>query len=134
MDISVTTEAWTVEDRSWLGSRDGTQYTETITLYTPAFTAATHYPDGFVPSGTVLGRITTGAGTGMYGPYVAGATDGRQNPEGFLFNSTRMRTGGPNVGAPLHWRGVIKTDRLPANSGLDAGARTALAAKFRFKD
>jgi len=132
MDISVTTETWTVEDRSWLGSRDGTQYTQSCTLYVPAFTRATHYPQGFIPSGTALAKITSGAGEGLYGPYDAAATDGRAEPEGFLFNSTPVREGGAtNLGAPLMWRGVIKVSRLPR--AVDSAGREALAAKFRFQ-
>lgn len=130
MDISVRSEAWTTEDRSWLGSRDGTEFTETITLNTSTFTAGTHYPNGYVPSGVCLGKITA---TGLYGPYDDAATDGRQTAAGFLFNSTQMRSGGPNVGAPLLWRGVIKTANLPTGNGLDTNGRTDLAAKFRFK-
>ncbi len=234
-DISVTTEAFSVEDRSWLGSRDGTDVTQGITLDISAFTAPTHYPNGYIPSGIVLAKLTSG----LYGPYAgqtaevqtvtitgspgggtftlsfgsqttgaiaynataaavqtalealpaivpgdvtvtgsaggpytvtfggahtgdqpqmtatssltggsspgvtvatgtgggSSATDGSQTAVGFLFNSTRVPAGstGPDVGAPLHWRGVIKTSRLPAASGLDAGARAQLAAKFLFK-
>lgn len=237
MDISLRTESWTVEDRSWLGSRDGTEFTETITLDTSAFTAGTHYPDGFVKSGTVLAKLANG----LYGPYnatdevqtvtitgsptggtftltfdgqttagiaynaaaaavqsalealsnigvgdvsVAGgpgpgtawtvtftgqyagtdvavmttsgagltggsspasavttstagggeAAAGVGTAAGFLFNTTEMRASGPDVGAPLLWRGVIKVTNLPPNHGLDAGARADMAAKFRFKD
>ncbi|MFG3710892.1 head decoration protein [Micromonospora sp. NPDC047730] len=130
MDISLQTEAYVVENRAWLGSRDGTEVTQGITLDPALFTAATHFPDGFVPSGTVLAKVTA---TGFYGPYDNTKTNGQEVAEGFLFNSTPMRTGGPRVGAPLHWRGVIRTAKLPANSGLDAAARTDLAAKFRFQ-
>lgn len=131
MDISVQpTEVWTAEDRSWLGSRDGTEVTQTITLKVSAFTANTHYPNGYIPSGTVLGKITA---TGLYGPYNNAASDGTEVAAGFLFNSTKVRTGGANVGAPLHWRGVIRESRLPTNHGLDSAAKTDLAAKFMFK-
>lgn len=242
MDISVTTEAWTVEDRSWLGSRDGTEFTRTITLRLASFTSGTHYPNGFIPSGMLLAKITSGTGTGMYGPYAGSASEGQtvtitgtptggtftltldgettagiaynatattvqtalealsnvtsgdatvtggpgpgtpyvvtfagrylgrdvpqmtasaasltggtspavavttttaggssasnglQVPDGFLFNSTHIRTGSvANLGAPLLWRGVIRTGRLPANNGLDTSARSVLAARFRFE-
>ncbi|TDB98254.1 hypothetical protein E1091_07850 [Micromonospora fluostatini] len=242
MDISVTTEAWTVENRSWLGSRDGTPYTESITLHVPSFTANLHYPDGFIPSGILLAKYTSGPNVGLWGPYAgatsesqtvtitgsptggtftltfdgettagiaynasaaavkdalaalpgvtgnditvtggpgpgtpfvvgfkgqfagenvpqmtasgsgltggstpavtvttttaggSGNTSGLDVPEGFLWNSTHLRAGGAErIGAPLLWRGVIRVNRLPANSGLDEAARTALAAKFRFK-
>ncbi len=234
MDISVRSDpTWTAEDRSWLGSRDGTEVTRSITLDTSAFTANTHYPNGFVPSGLVLIKLSSG----LYAPYAGNASEGQtvtitgtptggtftltlsgqttaaiaynapaaavkaalegltsvnvgdvtvtggpgpgtpyvitfggryagedmpqmtatssltggSSPavavttstagaggtggvaEGFLFNSTPMRSGGPDVGAPLHWRGVIKESRLPTNHGLDSAGKVDLAAKFRFE-
>ncbi len=128
MDISlqpVTT--WTAEDRSWLGSRDGTAYTQTITLNVSTFTAGTHYPNGYIPSGVVLGIITA---TGLYGPYDDAAVDGRAVAIGFLYSNTVVRSGGPNVGAPIHWRGIIRASRLPTGHGLDTAGRADLAAKF----
>jgi hypothetical protein len=73
MDLSVTSEEYQVEDRSWLGSRDGTEVTDTITLDTSAFTATTHYPNGYVPSGTVVARLDSG----LYGPYGGNASEGQ---------------------------------------------------------
>lgn len=242
MDLRVTTDVWTVEDRSWLASRDGTEVTQTITLYVPAFTANTHYPLGHIPSGTILGKIAPGnTGAGLYGPYAGSAAEvqtvsitggptggtftlslagettaaiaynataaqveaalealsnvnvgdvavtggpgpatawvvtfggdfagdnvpqmttsgtnltggttpavavatttgggsavanGLEVPEGFLWDTIRVLAGATNLGAPLQWRGVINTSRLPASSGLDANARVALGAKFRFQ-
>ncbi len=128
MDITLQpTETWTAEDRSWLGSRDGTEVTQTITLDTSTFTEGTHYPNGYIPSGTVLGMITA---TGLFGPYDNAASDGRQTAVGFLFSNTKVRNGGPDVGAAIHWRGVIRSSRLPSNSGLDSAGRTDLAVKF----
>ncbi len=236
MDISVRSEGtWTAEDRSWLASRDGTEVTRSITLDTSAFTKATHYPDGFVPSGMLLallpsglygpyagraseaqtvtitggptggtftltlagqttaaiaynataaavqtalnalpninaGDVTVTGGPGPATPYVitfggqyagedmpamtasgasltggtspavgvttstpGGGNAGAGTVDGFLFNNTAMREGGPDVGAPLHWRGVIKVANLPDNHGLDAAARQRLASRFRFE-
>lgn len=66
--IGVETKNQPVDDRSWdlspHGSEPGT--TPSITLDVSAFTAGTHYPDGYFPSGLPLGRITA---TGLYGPY-----------------------------------------------------------------
>ncbi len=234
MDLSVRREGpWVPEDRSWLGSRDGTEVTRSITLDVSAFTEGTHYPDGYIKSGTVLTHL----GSNMYGPYGGSASEaqtvtitggptggtftltlagqttagiaynataaavkaalealsnvnvgdvavtggpgpatpyvvtftgqyagedmpamtasgasltGGTSPavgvttttagggaagaaEGFLFNSTPVRSGGPDVGAPLHWRGVIRESRLPTNHGLDAAAKADLASRFRFE-
>lgn len=66
-DISVISTAYQVEKRSWyLGHKDYPGFTISGTLDVSAFTAGIHYPDGYIPSGTPLGRITA---TGKYGPY-----------------------------------------------------------------
>ncbi len=131
MDISLQpTEVWTAENRSWVGSAHGTDVTQTITLKNSLFTAGTHYPDGYVPSGIVLGRVTA---SGLYGPYDDAASDGRQVAVGFLYSSVKMRASGPDVGAAIHWHGIVIAAKLPFQSGtgsLDANGRTDLAAKF----
>jgi hypothetical protein len=122
MDITVRSEAFGVEDRSWLGSAHGTEATRTITLDVSAFTAGTHYPDGYIPSGTVVARNDS---SGMYEPY-----DGDNTAAGFLFNSVAVTDGGADVGAPLLEHGMVIEDRLPENSGFDAGAATDMAGRI----
>jgi hypothetical protein len=76
MDISVRrTSPLIVEDRSWLGDVDGTQATRTITLRTAAFTAATHFPNNVLMSGTVLARYASGTYAGLYAPYAGDASE-----------------------------------------------------------
>ena len=77
MDLSVVTETFGQDDQSWIGAAHGIDLARSITLDTSAFTEATHYPDGYILSGTPLGRITA---TGLYGPYdnTTPATDGRE--------------------------------------------------------
>ena len=138
MDISLQpVESWQAEDRSWLASQHGTDSMQTVTLANATFTQNTHYPNGFVPSGTVLGKITAaGATQGMYGPYDNAATDGRQTAVGFLYSNTKLVAGGKNVGAPIHWHGAVWAARLPLQAGtgsLDAAGQTDLAAKFWIK-
>lgn len=66
MDLTVRSEGpWLPEDRSWLGSAHGTTATRTITLDVTAFTAGTHYPNGYIPSGMVLSELAGG----LFGPY-----------------------------------------------------------------
>jgi hypothetical protein len=67
-DISVLNTAFQVENRSWLLSPHGTDpgTTPSITLDVSAFTAGVHYPNGYIPSGTNLAKITA---SGLYGPY-----------------------------------------------------------------
>ncbi|MCA1185713.1 head decoration protein [Saccharopolyspora sp. 6T] len=111
MDLKLSTESFAADDQSWLGSRDGVEYAHSVTLNTSSFTAGTHYPNGFFPSGLPLGRITA---SGLAGPYDSEATDGRENFIGFLLFSLRTPKDGtsPVVGAVLE-RGRVVVDRLP---------------------
>lgn len=136
MDISVRElGVFMPEDRSWLGDVDGTQACRPITLTPSLFTPAVHFPQGVLRSGTLLAQVTAAGTTqGLWGPYTPGAANGLQLPRGFLFNSTPLQVGGPNIGAPLQERGFVIPARLPAGHGLDAAARTALAAHWIFRD
>ena len=132
MDITPrTTGTWQAEDRSWLGSAHGTEATRSITLDTSAFTGGTHYPNGYIPSGTVLGRITA---TGLYGPYSDGASDGRQVAAGLLFSSVKPgSTSTVDVGGALMEHGFVVEANLPTDSGVDAAAKTDLVGRITFR-
>ena len=112
------------ENRSWLQSDHGVEPNETagITLDVSKFTAATHYPDGYIPSGIVLGKVTA---TGLYGPYDNAASDGRQTAAGILFSSLPV-DGNTKIGGALVVHAFIDAAKLPANSGLDTAGRTDL--------
>lgn len=131
MDISVRSKTLLPEDRSWLGSAHGTDATETVTLDVSTFTAGTHYPNGFIPSGIALGKITA---SGKYGPYSDAAGDGRTTLVGHLFNSTEVgsATSVP-VAAPMLVHGVIVEAKLPANHGVDANGKTDVAGRIRYR-
>lgn len=88
-NIAVTSTAYQVEKRSWLLSSHGTDpgTTPSVTLDLTTFTEATHYPNGYVMSGIILGKITA---SGLYGPYASGAVDGRQTAAGILFGSLKV--------------------------------------------
>ena|SRR5690606_686958 len=113
------------ENRSWLQSPHGTDpnANPNVTLDVSLFTEATHYPDGFVPSGMVLGRVTA---TKRYGPYDPAATDGRETAAGHLFGSLVVK-GESRVGGALVVHGFVDASKLPANSGLDSAARAELS-------
>lgn len=133
-DISVQTTSYQVENRSWLLSPHGTEpgTTPSITLDVSAFTAATHYPNGYFPSGIVLGVITA---SGLYGPYDDTAVDGRQTAAGILFGSVKVpNTADTNkdVGAAMLVHGFVKIAKLPIANGatgrgyIDANGQTDL--------
>lgn len=130
-DISVSTTSFQVEKRDWLIPQPGGighGYTPSGTLDVSAFTAGTHYPNGYFPSGLVLGRITA---TGKLGPYDNAASDGRQTAVGLLFAATKV----PNTADTTKDVGcayvaafaVVVTAKLPTGHGLDAAAQTDLA-------
>ncbi|WP_280429137.1 head decoration protein [Nocardia brasiliensis] len=116
------------ENRSWLLSKHGTGPGDTpsVTLDVSKFTKATHFPEDYLPSGIVLGRVTA---TGLYGPYTPGATGGNAGlelPVGILFSSLPVRAGDTRIGAAMVQHGYVDAAKLPAGNGLDANARTKL--------
>lgn len=130
MDLSVRDEVFGSENRAWLGSQHGTESNRSITLDVSTFTEATHYPDGVIPSGVVLGEITA---SGLFGPFDPDAEDGRDTAAGHLFNSTPVRAGVTNIGAPLLDHGAVVESKLPAASGLDETAKADLAGQIRYR-
>ena len=130
MDISVRDQVFGGDNRAWLGSQHGTESNRSITLDVSTFTEATPYPDGFIPSGIVLGEITA---TGLFGPFDPNAEDGRDTAAGHLFNSIPVSAGATNLGAPLLDHGAVVESKLPAASGLDATAKADLAGQIRYR-
>ena len=119
-NVGMQTTTYQVEDRSWLLSPHGTDPGSTpgVTLDVSKFTAGTHFPNGYIPSGTVLGVVTASS---MYGPYDDAAVDGRNTAVGILFSKARVTLdNGTNAtkayGAILK-HGVVSAGRLPFQSG-----------------
>lgn len=128
-DISVSKANYQTEKLSWLLDRGGWEW-DSVTLDISTFTAATHYPNGFVPSGTNLAKITA---TGLYGPYDDTAVDGRAVLSGHLGASTKV----PNpadttkdAGAPLLFSGVVKSSKLPV--AVDTAGQADVAGWIRY--
>lgn len=133
-DIAVVSTASQVEKRSWfLGTADQPGFTIGGTLDISAFTAATHYPNGYLLSGIVLGKI---AATGLYGPYNDSLATGQEVAAGFLFSSVKV----PNLadttkdcgGAILVAFAPVSVAKLPIANGatgrgyIDAAGQTDL--------
>lgn len=128
-DMEVENE--TPADRSFAGLH-GTDSTVSRSLDRTALVAGTHYPDGYVPAGIVVGQVTA---TKRVKPALVASADGSEDPIGFTFSDAK----GTNVGSEpiaVLTHGVIYTKRLPPGHGLTAGMRTALEAsgQFRFED
>lgn len=125
MNLGLVTETFGQDDQSWLGSEEGTSRAVSITLDTSMFTAGTHYPNGYFPSGILLGKITgTGQGgtVGLYGPYDNAATDGRQDAAGILLCAVDAPPATTtDVQGALHWHGRVLISKLPIAQGTAGG-------------
>lgn len=121
-DITVRKTSVQSENRSWLLSAHGTEpgTTPGITLDASLFTEATHYPDGFIPSGTVIAKVTA---TGMYGPYDDSAVDGREVAAGILFSSANVAASDAQIGAAMLVHGFVDESKLAL---IDAAAKADL--------
>jgi hypothetical protein len=133
MDLSVRTTQDLVADHSWLGSRHGTEATRTVTLDIAKFTANLHYPNGFIPDGVVLGKVTAG---GKYGPYDDAAVDGRQTAVGILFSPVKVPPVATVAGAALFVHGQVVEAKLPIAPGtvgsIDAAGKVDFAGRLLF--
>lgn len=114
-DISVRSTSYSVDDRAWIIGTHGTDLTPSVTLDISKFTKNTHFPDGYIKSGTPLGKITT---SGLYGPYNDSAEDGTEVCAGLLFSFVRAID--PNngntlskVGGAIFVHGAVKESKLP---------------------
>ncbi len=114
-DISVRSTSYGVDDRAWLIGQHGVDLTPSVTLDISKFTKNTHYPDGFIKSGTPIAKITA---SGLYGPYNDAASDGTEVARGLLFSFVRAidpSNGNTlvKVGGALFVHGAVKESKLP---------------------
>lgn len=120
-DIGLQTTTFQVTNRQWLKSQHGTDYTPNVTLDVSKFTANIHYPNGYIPNGTALGKVTA---TGLYGPYDNNADDGREVFTGLLYGDCRVvRQNGSSatrVGSGQLIHGFVEQSKLPFQSGAGA--------------
>lgn len=128
-NIAVESTGYQVEGRGWLWGSHGTGPGDTpsITLDFNLIGSARR-ANGYVPSGTVLGRVTA---TGKYGEFDSAASDGRQTAAGHLFSSVKTPANlATPVGGALFVHGFVDPARLPfagaAIGGLPATGRPAL--------
>jgi len=122
------------EDHRWIapGGISALADCDTVVLDRSAFDLAGDFPNGYVPSGVVLGKITS---SGLYAPYDNALSNGLEVAVGFLAVSVVMDRDNASTAdelAALYWHGEVDESALPTNHGLDAAAKTDLAAKFRF--
>jgi hypothetical protein len=119
--LGVQTTSYQVENLSWKASGFGDEYHPGVTLDIAKFTAGTHFPNGYIPSGTVLGKVTA---SGLYGPYNNALSDGTETATGLLIASCRVtQANGANatrVSSGMMIRGDVIQANMPFSSGAGA--------------
>jgi hypothetical protein len=113
MDLSLVTETIGQDDQRWIGSAHGTSNARSITLDAALFTAGTHYPNGFLPSGTVLAQNTST----KYGPYTTGGANGMGTAVGVLLTPVKVASGTSTPAGAMIQHGRVVTAYLPFQSG-----------------
>lgn len=131
-DLTLTSETFLGEDRSWLKSKKGFNTARTVTLDFSLFVAGTHAPNGVLPSGLVLARLTA---TGRYGYYSDAGTAGAgtDTAHGLLLTSVTFPASGTGrAAAAMLFEGIVDTTELPSGHGLTTAARADLT-QIRFE-
>jgi hypothetical protein len=119
----LVTETIQSGDMSWLDSAHGLRNARTEVIDISAFTAGTHYPNGYIPSGTPVAKVG-----GMLVPYTSaeGTTTGTGVLAGHVLTDVDV-TGTVDFAAPLLKHGRVKSAKVPA--GADAFTAPVAAAK-----
>jgi hypothetical protein len=115
-------------DMSWLGSDHGIANARTEIVDISAFTAGTHYPNGYLPSGTPVAKVS-----GALVPYDAteGTTTGAGVLAGFILTDQAV-VGTADFGAPLIDHGRVKVAKLPVSFTAPAAAAKRAATTIVF--
>jgi len=105
------TETYGPGDQSWLGSTHGLGNARTEMVDISAFTKATHFPDGYLPSGTPVAKVG-----GVLVPYdgTEATVDGAGVLAGHILTD-QPTDGVTDFAAPLLDHGRVKADRVPGN-------------------
>lgn len=142
-DISLQSTSYQVGDRRWLLAEPDVKLN--VTLDPSKFTQATHYPNGYLPSGTVVGIVTA---SGLAGPYDGAAGDGTATAYGITYGDARFvrpdGTTAAKVGVSVvAYDAIVSVSKLPfavgsgtkgaldgtSNTGTQTAAASLAAAK-----
>lgn len=130
MQLGLTSESFLQGDQTWLGSEHGTTNGRSVTIVTSSLTPATHFPNGFIPSGMPLAQYTSGANAGKYTVYASGGSAGAGTLVGFLLDSVPVRIPGADAVGALLDHGRIVLAKLPIT--VDAAGQSAVAGRIWF--
>ncbi len=110
-------------DQRWIGSRHALDSAKTATISTANFTKATHYPNGFLPSGLPV----NGADPSNVKPYTGAAGEVLR----FLKDNHEVEAGITLIQVALLWHGLVYTNFVP-QAGF-AAPTGAAAGQFTFE-
>ena len=115
-------------DQRWLGSDHGIANGRTEVLDISTFTAGTHYPNGYIPSGLPVAKVG-----GVLVPYDAteGTTTGAGVLAGFVLFDQPV-VGSDDFGVPLLDHGRVKTANLPISFVAPTAAAKRATTTFVF--
>ncbi|MDD7930076.1 head decoration protein [Microbacterium thalli] len=102
------TENFGSGDQTWLGSTHGIRNARTEILDVSTFTAADHYPDGYIPSGTPVAKV--GGKLVPYDP-TAGTTTGAGVLAGHILTDQKV-VGSADFGVPLFDHGRVIASKV----------------------
>lgn len=119
----LVTETIGTGDQSWLGSDHGIYNARTATVDVSAFTAGTHYPNGYLPSGTPVALAS-----GLLVPYdkTEATTTGAGVLAGFILTDQTV-VGTNDFPVPLLDHGRVNVSKVPYNNTFNFAAPVAAA-------
>lgn len=107
-------ETYGAGDQSWLGSAHGIYNGRTETVDISAFTAGTHYPNGYIPSGSPVALVG-----GLLVPYdkTEATVTGAGILAGFILTDQPIPSGSTaDFAAPLLDHGRVIVSKVPYNN------------------
>lgn len=123
-----STESFGSGNMSWLGSAHAIENARSVMLDISAFTAGTHYPDGYIPSGTPVAKVGD-----LLVPYDAteATVTGAGILAGFVLTDQKV-SGTADFSVPLFDHGRVKVANLPITFVKPAAAAKSSATTIVF--
>lgn len=120
------TETFGSGDQSWLGSDHGIFNGRTELLDISTFTSGTHYPDGYIPSGTPVAKVG-----GVLVPYddTQGTTTNAGVLAGFILTDQPV-VGTADFAVPVLDHGRVRTAKLPQTVTIPGAAAKLANVQF----
>ena len=97
------------EDRTWLGSTHALENAQSVILDISTFTEATYWPNGYLPSGLPLAKVS-----GLMVPYVSGGSGGTNILSGFLATAQEIKNATEDINVPMVDHGRVITAKVNA--------------------